>query len=45
MEFKPEGKNINWEKKGNEKLTSSMGPNKRKTFLEAVFEDCAGNRR
>lgn len=45
MEFKPEEENINQEKTGNEKLTSSMGPNKTKTFLEAVFEECAGNRR
>lgn len=28
---------------GNEKLTSSTGPNKTKTFLEAVFEECTEN--
>lgn len=43
MEFKPEEENINQEEMGNEKLTSSTGPNKTKTFLEAVFEECTEN--
>lgn len=32
MEFKPEEENINQEAMGNEKLTSSTGPNKTDIF-------------